>query len=197
MDTKELKPCPFCGGLVELERAENTRGGIYGERKWWGVVCRNTINRGGTCAIQQAPSASEDAAIDRWNMRTPAAAAGAPDLRRAIPTWQEQAAAQYPALGVADLHYHTRLKLADAEIADLRAALASAAPVEALTCAWTPDADYEAEAWHSSCGEAWSFIDGGPKENCVRFCQGCGKPVAIQARAIEARIKGQPAGSAS
>lgn len=64
----ELKPCPFCGGPVELERPANTGG----SRQWWGVVCRNTINRGGTCAIEQRPSASREAAIDRWNMRRPA-----------------------------------------------------------------------------------------------------------------------------
>lgn len=70
--TTELKPCPFCGGPVELERAGKTRSMIRGEREWWGVVCRNTLNRGGTCAIQQIPSASKEAAIDRWNRRSAA-----------------------------------------------------------------------------------------------------------------------------
>ena len=65
----ELKPCPFCGGPVRLEWARDTHDRIMGVRKWWSVVCRNTINRGGTCAIEQIPSASEAAAIDRWNMR--------------------------------------------------------------------------------------------------------------------------------
>ena len=64
-----LLPCPFCGGAVKLEVAERTLNRIMGERRWWGVVCRNTINVGGTCAIQQRPSASEEAAISRWNMR--------------------------------------------------------------------------------------------------------------------------------
>jgi hypothetical protein len=67
----DLKHCPFCGGAVELEEAEKTRDGYLGERRWWGVVCRNTKNRGGSCAIYQRPSASEEAAIERWNMRTP------------------------------------------------------------------------------------------------------------------------------
>lgn len=62
----ELLPCPFCGGPVELEQTVSSR-------EWWGVVCRNTANRGGTCAIQQMPSASQDAAIERWNRRAPAA----------------------------------------------------------------------------------------------------------------------------
>jgi hypothetical protein len=69
----DLLPCPFCGGPVRLERARDTQESIMGTRKWWGVVCRNTINLGGTCAIEQLPSASEKAAVERWNRRaTPA-----------------------------------------------------------------------------------------------------------------------------
>ena len=48
-------------------------------------------------------------------------------------------------------------------------------------CVWTPDTDYETDIHYSACGEAWSFIEGGPKENKVRFCQGCGKPVKLAA----------------
>lgn len=65
----ELKPCPFCGGPVELERATPTFDRMHGHREWWGVICRNTLNLGGTCAIQQTPSASKEAAVERWNMR--------------------------------------------------------------------------------------------------------------------------------
>ena len=65
----ELKRCPFCGGSVELELVSKTYDEIYGRREFWGVVCRNTINLGGTCAIQQIPSASREAAIERWNRR--------------------------------------------------------------------------------------------------------------------------------
>ena len=64
-----LKPCPFCGGPVKLEQAGETTHFMLGPRKWWGVVCRNTLNRGGTCCMEQVPSASQEAAIDRWNMR--------------------------------------------------------------------------------------------------------------------------------
>ena len=60
----DLLPCPFCGGPVELEYTVNSRD-------WWGVKCRNTMNLGGTCAIQQIPSASKEAAIERWNRRAP------------------------------------------------------------------------------------------------------------------------------
>lgn len=58
---------------------------------------------------------------------------------------------------------------------------AQAAPVVGAhdACVWTQDTDYETDVHYSACGEAWSFIEGGPKENKVRFCQGCGKPVKL------------------
>ncbi|UXN73408.1 Lar family restriction alleviation protein [Devosia sp. A8/3-2] len=64
----ELLPCPFCGGAVFLERP--TERPLHSPPdEWWGVVCRNTENLGGTCAIQQRPSRTKEAAIDRWNTR--------------------------------------------------------------------------------------------------------------------------------
>ena len=56
----------------------------------------------------------------------------------------------------------------------------SAEPAVQDVCEWHFDDEYEV-VWESSCGELWSFIDGGPKENRVRFCHGCGKPVALAA----------------
>ncbi|MBH2759606.1 hypothetical protein [Serratia ureilytica] len=46
-------------------------------------------------------------------------------------------------------------------------------------CEWTYD-DNDSK-WDSACGEAWMFSDGGPTENGVKFCQGCGKPVLLAA----------------
>ena len=67
----------------------------------------------------------------------------------------------------------------DAEKA-LSAALAQQA--EQATCEWKQDPDYEmGDTYHSSCGELWSFIDGGPKENRVSYCHHCGKPVKLAA----------------
>lgn len=68
-DTTPLAPCPFCGGPVQLEEASQTRDRLYGERRWYGVVCRNTTNIGGSCAMEQRPSASKETAIARWNRR--------------------------------------------------------------------------------------------------------------------------------
>lgn len=66
------------------------------------------------------------------------------------------------------LHEHSRKEDYDISRPD-------AAP---RVCQWKDEADY----WASSCGEDWCFIDGGPAENRVRFCHGCGKPVEIVKR---------------
>lgn len=45
-------------------------------------------------------------------------------------------------------------------------------------CTWKyDDSDYY---WSSACGEDWCFTDGGPEENRVRYCQGCGRPVELE-----------------
>ncbi len=70
----ELLPCPFCGGPVKLEKAHVQRDENFGARQFYGVVCRNTTNLGGTCCMEQIPSASKEAAVSRWNMRNGIAA---------------------------------------------------------------------------------------------------------------------------
>ncbi len=59
---------------------------------------------------------------------------------------------------------------------------------ERLTCKWSLNDD-ESGTWESSCGELWSFIDGGPKENRVTYCHHCGGKVSITA---EGRAKEPP-----
>lgn len=49
----------------------------------------------------------------------------------------------------------------------------------ATDCEWTFDESQY--SWHSACGEDYLFTDGGPVENRVRFCQGCGGKVKIPA----------------
>ena len=60
-------------------------------------------------------------------------------------------------------------------------ALEIALPVleqESQSCTWKYDeSDYY---WSSACGEDWCFTDGGPEENRVKFCQGCGRPVVLE-----------------
>ncbi len=63
------------------------------------------------------------------------------------------------------------------EIADLRAALTKARRMARKPdCKWTFDDD---GFWLSKCGEAYCFNDGGPKENEVKFCHGCGGKVKL------------------
>ena len=49
---------------------------------------------------------------------------------------------------------------------------------EPLTCEWTHNDDDG--FWDTSCGKAWRFDDGGPKENNMNFCHCCGKTLRIK-----------------
>ena len=49
---------------------------------------------------------------------------------------------------------------------------------EPLTCEWTHNDDDG--YWDTSCGNAWRFDDGGPKENNMNFCHCCGKTLRIK-----------------
>lgn len=81
----ELKPCPFCGGPVKLEKAHQRRHEQLGMRQFWGVVCRNTTNIGGTCCMEQVPSASAEAATERWNRRAAPSSPVADDRLSKLP----------------------------------------------------------------------------------------------------------------
>jgi hypothetical protein len=65
----EFLPCPFCSGPVKLESVTTKYSQEHGNREFWGIVCRNTFNEGGSCCMEQVPSASQEAAVNRWNMR--------------------------------------------------------------------------------------------------------------------------------
>jgi len=46
------------------------------------------------------------------------------------------------------------------------------------TCTWTEQDDKDMPGtYESSCGEMWSFTDGGVKENRVTYCHHCGGKV--------------------
>ena len=45
-------------------------------------------------------------------------------------------------------------------------------------CEWKPmDNSDDYGSFETSCGRAWSFIEGGIKDNDVNFCHGCGKAI--------------------
>jgi len=56
------------------------------------------------------------------------------------------------------------------------------ANVQPSTCTWSLD-DEDEGTWASSCGELWLFNEGGPKENRVKYCHHCGKPVDVASAA--------------
>lgn len=61
-------------------------------------------------------------------------------------------------------------------------AMLQAAPAEPQpTCAWREEDPWGPmpDTYATSCGELWSFTDGGPAENRVKFCHRCGKPVEV------------------
>jgi len=53
-------------------------------------------------------------------------------------------------------------------------------PLKKPTCLWTEDDDEG--IWHTSCGAAWTFEDGGPKDNKMNFCMACGRELEEQER---------------
>ena len=58
------------------------------------------------------------------------------------------------------------------------AADALAAGRNAQPCTWTQSSDPDMpDTYITDCGEMWSFTDGGPADNNVRYCHSCGKPV--------------------
>jgi hypothetical protein len=58
---------------------------------------------------------------------------------------------------------------------DLRSMLAAA---QSIPCTWTQSRDPSMpDTYNATCGVVWTFNDGGPAENGMRFCPGCGSKV--------------------
>lgn len=64
----------------------------------------------------------------------------------------------------------------------LQSLISQTTPSTSQQCEWS-FSDDDCSTWASSCGELWSFIDGGPKENRVSYCHHCGNPVKIKGSA--------------
>jgi hypothetical protein len=52
-------------------------------------------------------------------------------------------------------------------------------PARVSPCIWECSSDPDVSFWNTSCGEAWTFITGGPKENGMKFCPYCGGRLII------------------
>ncbi len=59
----------------------------------------------------------------------------------------------------------------------LRAAIDALKQASAATCTWH---EWEDETWSTSCGELWSFNEGGPEDNSALFCYHCGKRIKAE-----------------
>ena len=49
---------------------------------------------------------------------------------------------------------------------------------ERRTCLWT-EMDADTNNWDTSCGTAWTIVDGSPTSNEIKFCHGCGLPLEV------------------
>jgi hypothetical protein len=45
------------------------------------------------------------------------------------------------------------------------------------TCVWELAGYLEWEVWSSACGHEWTFEEGTPYENGMKFCPFCGHPL--------------------
>ncbi|BBE09579.1 Uncharacterized protein MCB1EB_1418 [Mycoavidus cysteinexigens] len=76
-------------------------------------------------------------------------------------------------------HFKATLQTAVSDLLRLKQDLLLALKNEGFeTCEWQRE-DNERNTWRSSCGELWSFVEGGPIENRVVFCQYCGKGLEL------------------
>ena len=123
-------------------------------------------------------------ALDKAIAIIRASATSAPDTERL--DWYVKQRGQILSLGE-DWYWCSAYGQPRYKAKSFRAAIDSArakpaTPQPAESCKWL-----ESDPWgempntyESNCGEAWSFIEGGPVENSVKFCHGCGKPVIVE-----------------
>jgi hypothetical protein len=43
--------------------------------------------------------------------------------------------------------------------------------------------------WETDCGHAFSFGDGGPKQDGIDFCPYCGKPIEVKENADASHVQ--------
>ena len=81
--SEELKPCPFCGGLAELDTSQAYRAlssGALGSRA--AIYCTRCSAEVGFCYEDAPGTPREDIVnqvVDDWNRRSPS-----PDMREAV-----------------------------------------------------------------------------------------------------------------
>ena len=78
-----------------------------------------------------------------------------------------------------------RVVALEAEVARLREAMDKYSEDEMLlntiersTCLWT-EMDADTNNWDTSCGTAWTIVDGTPTSNEIKYCHGCGLLIKV------------------
>ncbi len=57
---------------------------------------------------------------------------------------------------------------------------------KAEQCTWTQSEDpHMPDTWEADCGAMWTFTEGGPKDNDMKFCPNCGKQTIEAAHGIK------------
>ena len=112
-----------------------------------------------------------------------AANAPAPDERE-IATYREalEKIAPYPASRTGELGYSACRRIArEALDQGDRLRAMEAREIAAPTCEWSTDEEWDGDNWESECGASWTFPDGGPAENAMKFCPECGSKIRLRA----------------
>jgi len=59
-------------------------------------------------------------------------------------------------------------------------------PLTDECCTWKNYDDFNMpDTWEADCGAMWTFTEGGPKDNDMKFCPNCGKPTIESAHGIK------------
>ena len=82
----------------------------------------------------------------------------------------------YEDRGMHSVNYSEIAHMVPAILSELRTLREDA--VRTATCKWVDNDDF----WSTSCGRDFVLNDGTPKENGMRYCYHCGKPLAAHDR---------------
>ena len=157
----ELLPCPFCG-----EAAKHSFNSLYGDMSM--ASCKSCG------ATAYAPKWNRRAVLAKWGQPAQAVDPVALLVRKNSSRDGQSAAAppNSPSYGLAWANQRMYVYAAP------QPTQPQAGAVPLGTCEWSHE---ESDGfWESSCGDAWRFDDGGPKENNMHFCHHCGKTLRIK-----------------
>lgn len=184
--TIELQPCPFCGSPAHTEANPD-----FGAGPDWLIHA----GCGPDCGAQPCILGDTEAdVIEKWNRRAridgalaepvePIGYIDADQLRR----WNVLKGTEYESPERCYMPFSRKpwkSEMSDCSLAVYAAPASQWRRVEDW-CKWSPeDAVEMPDTWRGDCGILWTFTEGGPHENGVKFCHNCGKQVALPLPAL-------------